>query len=245
MTDYEEYDLTGEDGEDSALNFTSLAQFGNGQAVIPGLLKGAIVDAEASEPYARNGLLHIPAGEIEGTTTPTANSATGRFGIVGSVQPGNAWGIADGLIYVGVADAGSAGVISSANFKALQGKTPTFTGGALNLPLAQATLGVNGTSEDTPGGLVGIGYSDDGCFGIVDGYARIPKPTRYEFDPEWFEVIDGQVTLKGDALASVIEELASEMSVEVEGSGVLEQTYRGTLKANTAGSLTLNTNVSY
>jgi hypothetical protein len=90
MTEYEEYDLTGEDGEDSALNFISLAQFGNGQTVVPGLLKGAIVDAEASEPYARNGLLHIPAGEIEGTTTPTANSSTGRYGVVGSVQPGNA-----------------------------------------------------------------------------------------------------------------------------------------------------------
>lgn len=189
MTEYEEYDLTGEDGEDSALNFTSLAQFGNGQTVVPGLLKGAIVDAKASEPYARNGLLHIPSGEIEGTTTPTANSATGRFGIVGSVQSGNAWGIADGLIYVGVADAGSAGVISSANFKALQGKTPTFTGGALNLPLAQAALGicdgVVGTGEDnTPGGILGIGYSKDGVFRIEDGYARIPRPPEQGYFPD-------------------------------------------------------------
>jgi hypothetical protein len=186
MTDYEEYDLTGEDGEDSALNFTSLAQFGNGQTVVPGLLKGAIIDAEASEPYARNGLLHIPSGEIEGTTTPTANSETGRYGVVVSVQPSNAWGIDDGHIYVGAANAGSAGVISSANFKALQGKTPTFTGGALNLPLAQApTDTCNGTvDDDTPGGIVGIGYSEDGDFRIEDGYARIPRPPESGYFPD-------------------------------------------------------------
>lgn len=210
----EEFDLSDE-GEDEAKNFTPLATFGNGENTVPGSICGIIVGDTAS-PYAKNGVAHIPAGQI--SNVPNADTVGGLYGLVGKAE-----------------------------FKALQGKKPTFVNGDLNIPLAQAPTGAcDGTvDDDTPGGIVGAGYSSDGFFRIFNGFIRIPKPTIYEFDPEWFEVIDGQVTLKDDALASVIEELASEMSVEVEGSGVLEQTYRGTLKANTAGTLTLNTNVSY
>lgn len=66
-----------------------------------------------------------------------------------------------------------------------------------------------------------------------------------DFDPEWFDVVNGQVTLKQSALNTVIDEAVNEISVEVNGSGLIESTFRGNLTANTSGTLTLNTNVSY
>lgn len=190
-----------------------------------------------------------------GSDTPPAQFGNGQTVISGTIS-GMQWGDFGGAFYATnglavvpkppLADAiGGPGLFAGAEYKKLQGKKPTVVSGTLNLPLAQAGAGQEATTEDTPGGLVGIGYSDDGCFGITDGLARIPRPESYDFDPEWFEVIDGQVRLKQEALASVVEELTDEMSVEVTGTGVLEQTYAGTLKANTAGSLTLDTLVTY
>ena len=66
-----------------------------------------------------------------------------------------------------------------------------------------------------------------------------------DFDPEWFDIIDGKVTLNQNALNTVIDEAVNEISIEVVGSGLIESTYRGNLTANTNGTLTLNTNVSY
>ena len=190
-----------------------------------------------------------------GNETPPAQFGNEQVVISGTIS-GMQWGDFGGSFYAtnGLAvvpkppladTVGGAGLFAGAEYKKLQGKKPTVVSGTLNLPLAQAGAGQEATTEDTPGGLVGIGYSEDGCFGITDGVARIPRPESYEFDPEWFKVIDGQVRLKPEALASVVEELADEMSVEVTGTGVLEQTYAGTLKANTAGSLSLETLVTY
>ena len=210
----EEFDLSDE-GEDEAKNFTPLATFGKGENTVPGSICGIVI-GDTDSPYAKNGVAHIPAGQIY--NIPNADTVGGLYGLVGKAE-----------------------------FKALQGKKPTFNNGDLNIPLAQAPVdSCNGTvDDDTPGGIVGIGYSEDGVFSIKDGYARIPRPATYEFDSDWFEVVDGQVRLKQEALASVVEELADEMSVEITGSGILEQTYAGTLKANTAGSLTLDTLVTY
>ena len=210
----EDFELTDDDGEDSALNFgddssVPPAQFGNNQTVISGTISGMQWGEFGGSFYAKNGLGVVPKPPLADTV-------------------------------------GGAGLLVSAEFKKLQGKKPTLISGTLNLPLAQAPTGAcNGTVDDTPGGIVGIGYSEDGVFSIKDGYARIPRPATYEFDSDWFEVVDGQVRLKQEALASVVEELADEMSVEVTGTGLLEQTYAGTLKANTAGSLTLDTLVTY
>jgi hypothetical protein len=66
-----------------------------------------------------------------------------------------------------------------------------------------------------------------------------------EFDPLFFVVENGTVSLKEDALNEIVEEAINEIGVEVVGEGLIESTFRGDLKANTAGTLSLNTTVSY
>lgn len=227
----EEIDLTSDDGEENALYFSPLAQFGNGQEMIPGLISSVLVDQNAAQPYATDGVLVIPRGEIQGGIT--------------SVQPGNGWSVQDGTVQVGYANGGSAGVISSATIAATSSKTPMINNGQIVFPLAQAGGHPESTTQDTPGAISGIEYAEGLCLGIVDGVVQIPKPTENTFDAEWFTVDGNTVSLRQDALESVINELADEMSVEVTGSGVLEATYAGTLKANTSGSLTLDTYVTY
>lgn len=111
----------------------------------------------------------------------------------------------------------------------------------LHLYLAQDSLA--GTPR--AGLISGITYTTDASPGIENGVIRLPAADGYSFDPAWFVVSDGQVTLNSAALATVAEELAAEMAVEVTGTGVLEQTFAGTLRANTAGTLTLNSTVTY
>lgn len=121
-----------------------------------------------------------------GDETPPAQFGNEQVVISGTIS-GMQWGDFGGSFYAtnGLAvvprppladTVGGAGLLVSAEFKKLQGKTPTLVSGTLNLPLAQAEKGQEETTEDTPGGLKGIGYSDDGCFGITDGFARIPRP---------------------------------------------------------------------
>lgn len=129
-----------------------------------------------------------------GDETPPAqfgNEQTVIFGTIGGMQWGDFGGAfyaTNGLIVVPkppLADTvGGAGLLEKAEFKKLQGKKPTVVSGTLNLPLAQAGAGMEETTEDTPGGLVGIGYSDDGCFGIIDGFARIPRPPEPGYFPK-------------------------------------------------------------
>lgn len=118
--------------------------------------------------------------------TPPAQFGNEQVVISGTIN-GMQWGDFGGSFYAtnGLAvvpkppladTVGGAGLLVSAEFKKLQGKTPTLIQGTLNLPLAQAGVGQEETTEDTPGGLKGIGYSSDGCFGITDGFARIPRP---------------------------------------------------------------------
>lgn len=152
--DFIEEFVLSDEGEDAALNFSPLASFGKGRATVPGLLRNIVVD-DTEEAYAEKGEAHIPAGQV--TNVPKADTVSGLYGLVGKAE-----------------------------FKALQGKKPTFTNGDLNIPLAQAPGDTcNGTvDDDTPGGIVGIGYSLDGAFHIKDGYARIPKPPEPGYFPD-------------------------------------------------------------
>lgn len=71
------------------------------------------------------------------------------------------------------------------------------------------------------------------------------KISEIEFDPLFFIVENGTVTLKEDALNELVNEAINEIGVEVMGEGLIESTFKGELKANTSGTLTLNTSVSY
>ena len=166
----EEIDLTSDDGEESTLYFSPLAQFGNGQETIPGLISSVLVDQNAAQPYAADGLLVIPRGEIQGGIT--------------SVQPGNGWSVQDGTVQVGYANGGSAGVISSATIAKTSSKTPTINNGEIVFPLAQAKADPQATTADTPGAISGIEYYEGTCLSIVDGVIRMPKPAENTFFPD-------------------------------------------------------------
>ena len=222
----DEYDLTDSSGEDNALNLVPLATFGNGKTSTPGIISSAVADSSA--PWAEDGVLHIPAGMI-----------------INDVQAGDSWSISNGIITVARANGTTEGVIGSISIESTTSKVPVISQGSIIIPLAQAVEGELSTSIHTPGAISGIEYTEGACLGIVDGVVRIPKPKYYTFDSDWFTVDGDTVSLRQDALESVINELTDEMSVEVTGSGILEETYAGTLKANTSGSLTLNTNVTY
>lgn len=86
---------------------------------------------------------------------------------------------------------------------------------------------------------------------IVDGVIKIPKssnnvinPCSYTFD-DWFIVTNNTVTLNEGKLDTLVNEAINELGVSVTGEGLVESTFRGNLVANTQGTLTLNTNVSY
>lgn len=68
---------------------------------------------------------------------------------------------------------------------------------------------------------------------------------EYDFDSNWFTVTNNSVTLKESAIDAIVTEAVNELSVQVEGSGLIESTFRGSLTASTEGSLSLNTFVSY
>lgn len=71
-----------------------------------------------------------------------------------------------------------------------------------------------------------------------------PKAT-YEFDPDYFTVTDNSVSLKATAIDQIVNEAVSELGVSVEVSGLVESTFKGQLVANTSGTLSLSTEVSY
>lgn len=68
-----------------------------------------------------------------------------------------------------------------------------------------------------------------------------------DFDPEWFEVTDGQVTLKQSAIDTVINEAVNEIGVNINVNGLLEYTDNSTgrLNAISQTNLSLDTNVTY
>lgn len=151
----EDYELTDADGEDSALNL------GTESSVSPAqfgnnqtVISGTISGMQWG---AFGGSFYATNGLAVVPKPPLADTVGGLYGLVGKAE-----------------------------FKALQGKKPTFTNGDLNIPLAQAPTGAcDGTvDDDTPGGLVGIGYSEDGDFRIEDGYARIPRPPEQGYFPK-------------------------------------------------------------
>lgn len=168
-----------------------------------------------------------------------------------------------------------AGVIKSCVIRALtaedtggvepskQNQRPIINNGELIIPLCQTILEAGGTSDinkPSPGAIRGL-VIDEGneasasgaCHGIVDGIIHIDLKAfckksdlnNFSFSEDWFVVEDNKVSIKEEALKEVVDELVNEMSVEVNASGLLEKTEYGDLKANTAGTLSLNTIVEY
>lgn len=147
-----------------------------------------------------------------GDETPPAQFGNGQTVIFGTIcgmqwgDYGGAFYATNGLVVVPkppLADAiGGPGLFAGAEYKKLQGKKPTVVSGTLNLPLAQAGAGLEETTEDTPGGIIGIGYSSDGCFGITDGIARIPRPPEPGYFPKGlYNAETGKKTTWEDFLA--------------------------------------------
>lgn len=153
----DEIDLTSNDGEDAALNFTPLAEFGQGRENIPGIIAGVAIEEEEESAWAEDGILHIPQGRIN------------------SVAAADSWRVDNGNIYIGRANGNSAGVISGVSIERTTSKTPIITSGMIKIPLAQAYDGAESTSPDTAGAIKGIEYVDGICLGIVDGVIRLPK----------------------------------------------------------------------
>lgn len=147
-----------------------------------------------------------------GDDTPPAQFGNGQTVISGTIS-GMQWGDFGGAFYASnglavvpkppLADAiGGPGLFAGAEYKKLQGKKPTVVSGTLNLPLAQAGAGQEATTEDTPGGIKGIGYSSDGCFGITDGMALIPRPPEPGYFPKGlYNAETGKKTTWEDFLA--------------------------------------------
>lgn len=153
----DEYDLTDSSGEDNALNLVPLATFGNGGTSTPGIISS--VFADSSEPWAEDGVLHIPAGMI-----------------INNVQAGDSWSISDGTITVARANGTTEGVIGSISIEKTTSNVPVISQGAIIIPLAQAREGESSTSIHTPGAISGIEYYEGTCLSIVDGVIKMPKP---------------------------------------------------------------------
>lgn len=66
-------------------------------------------------------------------------------------------------------------------------------------------------------------------------YAPKAIPCTYEFDPDYFCVIDNQVSLNTAALYAIAEEVASEIEVEVQACGIVDTISSGKVKTTTQG----------
>lgn len=69
---------------------------------------------------------------------------------------------------------------------------------------------------------------------------------QYEFDPSYFTVTaGGLVSLNRVALECATKAALCELSVEVTATGIIETTYSGSLRTDTSGTLSLNSNIHY
>jgi len=65
----------------------------------------------------------------------------------------------------------------------------------------------------------------------------------YTFDEHWFIVTDGEVTINEEAVAALIDEAVSDISVDVTAEGLIESNTHGNLRVTTTGLNSL-TNLS-
>ena len=71
-------------------------------------------------------------------------------------------------------------------------------------------------------------------------------PSQIEFDPIYFVVEDGTVSLNEEALNEIVNEALEEISVEVTANGVVEHTARGTVSFTTpTQNLTLRSDTEF
>ena len=92
---------------------------------------------------------------------------------------------------------------------------------------------------------VNVEVSEDGhskCYTVSVGTI----PSQIEFDPIYFVVEDGTVSLNEEALNEIVNEALEEISVEVTANGVVEHTARGTVSFNTpTQNLTLRSDTEF
>lgn len=131
--------------------------------------------------------------------TPPASFGPGLPTIYGTIYDakwgsmGDAFSCDNGLLIVPLPDAAeyssgstittsSPGLISGVDFSKTD-TTSKIDAGMIKLAAANAASRCNGTTDGTPGGIHGIGYSNNGEFAINQGFALIPKPPAQGYFP--------------------------------------------------------------
>lgn len=192
--------------------------------------------------------------------TPPANfgpDVTTIVGTIGGAQwgsMGGAFSCNNGLLTVplpaaaeyssGTITSSSPGLIGGVDFSKTD-TTSEIDAGMIKLAAANASAHCDGTTDGTPGGIYGIGYGTTDTFEISKGYVKIPRPNGYTFDTQWFDVVNGQVTLKEAALEDVINELVDELAVNIDVTTDLEHVNviqgEKIIRATSDATLTLDT----
>jgi hypothetical protein len=142
------------------------------------------------------------------------------------------------------ATSSSSGLIRGVEFSKTK-TTSEINDGVIKLAVANASSYCDGATDGTPGGVYGIGYSSGSTPSIDNGVIKIPRPSSYTFDSNWFDVSDGQVTLKQTALEDVINELVDELAVNIDVTTDLERVTakdgEKLIRATSDATLTLDT----
>lgn len=145
-----------------------------------------------------NALIFPDGGTSSGGNTPSPVVTPANFGrpgeatIVGTIggaqwgEVGGAFSCKNGTLTVplpaaakyssGTITTSSPGLIGGVDFSKTD-TTSEIDSGMIKLAAANAASRCNGTTDGTPGGIHGIGYSNNGEFAITKGFALIPKPT--------------------------------------------------------------------
>lgn len=169
----EEFDLTGDDGEDAALNLPDLANDGH-----PGLIGLVEFDDSLSDPIIENGKVRMPRSATQQYAffKKDENGAT-------SVTPGWLCGM-DITETVNRPEA-EHGVVK---FPLAQSSGTAIEGGSS----VGSSVGSTGISENTPGAIAGIQFDDSITYPIIDkGIIKLPLPTSGD------SALQGLVDYKG------------------------------------------------
>ena len=127
--------------------------------------------------------------------TPPASFGPGLATIVGTIggaqwgSMGDAFSCNNGLLTVplpaaaeyssGSVATSSPGLIGGVDFSKTD-TTSEIDAGMIKLAAANASAHCDGTTDGTPGGVYGVGYSSNGQFAINKGFVLIPKPAELD-----------------------------------------------------------------
>ena len=182
---------------------------------------------------------------------PGVTAVVGTIGGAQWGEVGGAFSCSNGQLTVPLpanaeysATSSSSGLIRGVEFSKTN-TTSEIKDGVIKLAVANASSYCDGATDGTPGGVYGIGYSSGNTPSIDNGVIKIPRPSSYTFDSNWFDVSDGQVTLKQTALEGVINELVDELAVNIDVTTDLERVTANTgeklIRATSDATLTLDT----